>query len=64
MTEVSVVAGRSLVSVVDAAEGRQTGVFREPGLVQDGQGGGQGDGLTEALTEAHWRRERLMVPVG
>ena len=48
MTEVSVVAGRSLVSVVDGAEGRQTGVFREPGLVEDRQGGGEGDGLTAA----------------
>ena len=51
MTEVSVVDWSSLVSVVDAAEGRQTvvvlGVFGEPGLVEDRQGGGEGDGLRE-----------------
>ena len=49
MTEVSVEDWCSLVSVVDAAEGRQIvvvlGVFGEPGLVEDRQGGGEGDGL-------------------
>ena len=55
MTEVSVVDWCSLVSVVDAAEGRQTvvvlGVFGEPGLVEDRQGGGEGGGEGDCLSE-------------